>query len=100
MHRSDGAVSGLADDDGAAAAPQRAIESGQRAQLAAGSLKREDNRLCCGVTAKDNRLFFNAVVWLIHTVMYWADLPEWFGKSTSACRCFRRLTQKACRHSC
>ena len=34
----------------------------------------------CGVTARDNRLFFNAVVWLLRTGAAWADLPERFGK--------------------
>ena len=48
----------------------------------------------CGVTAKDNRLFFNAVVWLMRTGVPWADLPARFGKSNSVCRRFRRLAQK------
>jgi transposase len=48
----------------------------------------------CGVTANDNRLFFNAVVWLMRTGVPWADLPERFGKSNSVCRRFRRLAQK------
>ena len=47
----------------------------------------------CGVTAKDNRLFFNAVVWLMRTGVPWADLPERFGKSNSVCRRFRRLAR-------
>ncbi|OGX81637.1 hypothetical protein BEN47_19080 [Hymenobacter lapidarius] len=48
----------------------------------------------CGVTARDNRLFFNAVVWLLRTGAAWADLPERFGKSNTVCRRFRRLAQK------
>ena len=48
----------------------------------------------CGVTARDNRLFFNAVVWLLRTGAAWADLPERFGKPNSVCRRFRRLAQK------
>ncbi|SHJ83279.1 Putative transposase of IS4/5 family, partial [Hymenobacter daecheongensis DSM 21074] len=48
----------------------------------------------CGVTAADNRLFFNAVVWLLRTGAAWADLPERFGKPNSVCRRFRRLAQK------
>ena len=47
-----------------------------------------------GVTAGDNRLFFNAVVWLLRTGAAWADLPERFGKPNSVCRRFRRLAQK------
>ncbi len=48
----------------------------------------------CGVTAKDNRLFFNAVVWIMRTGAPWPDLPERFGKSNSVWRRFRRLAQK------
>ncbi|TDN39150.1 IS5 family transposase [Hymenobacter sp. UV11] len=48
----------------------------------------------CGVTAKDNHLFFNAFAWLMRTGVPWADLPALFGKSTSVCRRFRRLAQK------
>lgn len=32
-----------------------------------------------GVTAKDNRLFVNAVVWLARTGAPWRDLPERYG---------------------
>ena len=48
----------------------------------------------CGVTAKDNRLFFNAIVWIMRTGCPWADLPERFGKFNSVCRRFRRRVQK------
>ena len=48
----------------------------------------------CGVTAKDNRLFFNAVLWIMRTGCPWADLPERFGKSNSVCKRFRRLAQQ------
>ena len=48
----------------------------------------------CGVTAKDNRLFFNAVVWLMRTGCPWADLPERFGRSNTVCKRFRRLAHK------
>jgi len=48
----------------------------------------------CGVTAKDNRLFFKAVLWIARTGCPWADLPERFGKTNSVCRRFRRLAQK------
>ena len=46
-----------------------------------------------GVTAQDNRLFFNAVVWLLRTGCPWADLPERFGKSDTVRKRFRRLAQ-------
>jgi transposase len=48
----------------------------------------------CGVTAKDNRLFFNAVLWIARTGCPWADLPERFGKSNTACKRFGRLAKK------
>lgn len=47
-----------------------------------------------GVTAADNHLFFNAVVWIMRTGCPWADLPERFGKSNSVSKRFRRLAQK------
>ena len=33
-----------------------------------------------GVTAKDNRLFVNAVLWIAKTGAPWRDLPERFGR--------------------
>ena len=33
----------------------------------------------CGVTAKDNRLFIEAVLWITRTGAPWRDLPERFG---------------------
>ena len=50
--------------------------------------------LDCGVTAKDNRLFFNAVVWIMRTGCPWADLPERFGLSNTVWKRFRRLALK------
>ena len=46
------------------------------------------------MTARDNRLFFRAVAWLLRTGAAWADLPERFGKPNSICRRFRRLAPK------
>ena len=37
-----------------------------------------------GVTAKDNRLFINAVLWIGKTGAPWRDLPERFGRWGSA----------------
>ena len=48
----------------------------------------------CGVSAKDNRLFFNAVLWIMRTGCPWADLPERFGKFDTVRKRFRRLAQK------
>jgi transposase len=33
----------------------------------------------CGVTAKNNRLFVEAVLWIIRTGSPWRDLPDYFG---------------------
>lgn len=33
----------------------------------------------CGVTAVDNRLFIEAVLWIVRTGAPWRDLPEGFG---------------------
>lgn len=33
----------------------------------------------CGVTAKNNRIFVEAVLWIVRTGSPWRDLPENFG---------------------
>ena len=33
----------------------------------------------CGVTAKNNRLFIEAVLWIVHAGSPWRDLPSDFG---------------------
>jgi transposase len=33
----------------------------------------------CGVTAKDNRLFLEAVLWIARTGAPWRDMPQEFG---------------------
>jgi transposase len=43
-----------------------------------------------GVTAQDNRLFVNAVLWIARTGAPWEDLPERFGKPNSVWRRFDR----------
>lgn len=44
----------------------------------------------CGVTAKDNRLFLEAVFWRVRTGAPWRDLPSAFGNWNSQFRRFRR----------
>lgn len=48
----------------------------------------------CGVTAADNRLFLEAVLWRVRTGSPWRDLPVTFGKSNSVFQRFRRWAKK------
>ena len=48
----------------------------------------------CGVTASDNRLFVEAVLWRVRTGSPWRDLPESFGKWNSVFQRFRRWAQR------
>jgi len=43
-----------------------------------------------GVTAQDNRLFVNAVIWVFKTGSPWRDLPDRFGNWNSVHRRFSR----------
>ena len=47
-----------------------------------------------GVTAKDNRLFINAVLWIGKTGAPWRDLPERFGAWGSVWRRYDRWSKK------
>ena len=47
-----------------------------------------------GVTAKDNRLFINAVFWILRTGSPWRDLPPDYGKWKNAHRRFCRWRDK------
>jgi len=47
-----------------------------------------------GVTAQDNRLFVNAVLWIAKTGAGWRDLPERFGRWNSVWRRFDRWAKK------
>src|SRR5215211_5935887 len=43
-----------------------------------------------GATAKDNRLFLEAVLWRVRTGVPWRDLPSGFGNWNSVFQRFRR----------
>ena len=47
-----------------------------------------------GRTAADNRLFVEAVLWIVRTGAPWRDLPVCFGSWNSAFRRFRRWSRK------
>ena len=46
-----------------------------------------------GVTAQDNRLFVNAVIWIFKTGAPWRDLPERFGNWNSVHKRFARWSK-------
>lgn len=46
-----------------------------------------------GVTAQDNRLFVNAVIWVFKTGAPWRDLPERFGNWNSIHKRFARWSR-------
>lgn len=48
----------------------------------------------CGVTAKDNRLFIDAVMWIGKTGAPWRDLPGSYGKWSSVHKRFCRWAKK------
>ncbi len=47
-----------------------------------------------GVTAKNNRLFINAILWIAKTGIPWRDLPERFGNWNSVWKRFDRWAKK------
>ena len=48
----------------------------------------------CGVTAADNRLFVNAIVWLMRAGAPWADLPARFGLANTVGQRYRRWARQ------
>ena len=51
-----------------------------------------------GVTAKDNRLFVEAVLWVARTGSPWRDLPESFGPWNSVYKRFARWSDRGVWH--
>ena len=47
-----------------------------------------------GRTAADNRVFMEAVLWLVRVGSPWRDLPAHFGKWSSVWKRFRRWAEK------
>src|SRR5688500_10365002 len=47
-----------------------------------------------GVTAADNRLFIDAVYWIVKTCAPWRDLPPRFGRWNSVFQRFNRWSKK------
>jgi transposase len=47
-----------------------------------------------GQTAKDNRLFLDAVLWITRTGAPWRDLPERFGEWNNVFQRFNRWAKK------
>jgi len=52
----------------------------------------------CGVTAKDNRLFVEAVLWVARTGSPWRDLPDVFGPWNSVYKRFARWSDRGVWH--
>jgi len=48
-----------------------------------------------GVTAKDNRIFINGVIWIFKTGAPWRDLPERYGHWKNVHRRFSRWAKKS-----
>jgi transposase len=51
-----------------------------------------------GSSGRDNRLFVEAVLWIVRTGAPWRDLPEAFGAWNSAFRRFSRWSAKGVWH--
>ena len=63
------------------------LSDAQWARMAPLVAGRSDTR---GATGRDNRLFVEAVLWIVRTGAPWRDLPDAFGAWNSAFRRFSR----------
>ena len=52
----------------------------------------------CGTSGRDNRMFVEAVLWIVRTGSPWRDLPDAFGNWNSAFRRFCRWSAKGVWH--
>ncbi len=52
------------------------------------------NERTCGSSGRDNRMFVEAVLWIVRTGSPWRDLPDVFGSWNSMFRRFSRWSRK------
>ena len=69
---------------------RRQISNGQWWQIEGFLPGRPDS---VGVTAKDNRLFVDGVLWVLRSGAEWKDLPEEYGKWKSVHKRYIRWAQ-------
>ncbi len=67
------------------------LSDGQRERIAPHIIGDTRTR---GSSGRDNRLFVEAVLWLVRTGVPWRDLPEDFGRWNSVFRRFSRWSRK------
>ena len=71
------------------------LDDGQWERIARHIIGDERTR---GSTGRDNRMFFESVLWIVRTGSPWRDLPEVFGAWNSAFRRFSRWSAKGIWH--
>ena len=50
-----------------------------------------------GVTAKDNRLVVDGVLWVLRSEAEWKDMPEEYGKWKTSHKCYTRCARSGIR---
>ena len=71
------------------------LDDASRVRLSAHNIGDERTR---GSSGRDNRMFVEAVLWIVRTGSPWRDLPEVFGSWNSAFRRFSRWRAKGVWH--
>ena len=71
------------------------LDDASRVRLSAHNIGDERIR---GSSGRDNRMFVEAVLWIVRTGSPWRDLPEVFGSWNSAFRRFSRWRAKGVWH--